>query len=830
MPNWKKVIVSGSDAILNSITSSAGISSSGDIYAPNFYGNVDSASHATTVRVDGLNSPGGFSVLFSNNTSLYRDLDNDFTYNPNTNTLIAENIIGTASLSITSSYSKTVKIDDKPILSTIYPLVFSTGSNLYSDYNSTDLYYNPGTTTLYVDNIVGTASLAISSSYALTSSYADSSSYAEIANSINIDNDSNNRILTANGDGTINAESSLTYNGTSLGVNGNISQTVIGRALFSTTDDGGSNNLFQVGDLESARRKTVFEVRDVSGSFYFFTENNDPHYLNSSSLFISGNVSSSGLYVDNRDYSTAIFTGLVDVLGLTVGDVQTSAITGNWLSNNGNNRVITSNGNGTFNAESGLTFDGNELSLAGNLNVQGDIIAEQYIINSTVTNVTMSFSSGSTIFGDSLDDTHLFTGSADITGSFILNGMSYPITDGLDRQVIKTDGNGNLSFEYTENTQITVKNISGDTISKGTPCFITGSGNSGNVAGIIPADAGDPTKMPAGIIAGETLADEAEGMGLINGFIQGVDTSQFEPGDTVYVAVGGGYTNIRPTGSALIQKLGNVEKKDNSNGSGVINGPGYYNEVPNITEGYTWVGNSDGVATAVLTSSFGDNLGDHTATQDLDMAGFSISASLNITASGNISASGYVSADYLVLNPNTTTTGSNDTEEPIDISLGDEEYKRGVIKRVFDFRENLASADDVDINNQIIANIGEFKKGTLDVTIELNGYRPNSESFNTDTASLNQNIKIHTVPTINFQGSAIDILLEDGASINSFVPLLYPIALISDEPPFILVNSLLKIDNEQIKFNIVGADNIDNANILLSSSLAIVYIDYQLYK
>ena len=41
-----------------------------------------------------------------------------------------------------------------------------------------------------------------------------------------------------------------------------------------------------------------------------------------------------------------------------------------------------------------------------------------------------------------------------------------------------------------------------------------------------------------------------------------------------------------------------------SNGSGFILGAGRSNDVPNISPGYAWVGNSDSVATAVATSSF----------------------------------------------------------------------------------------------------------------------------------------------------------------------------------------------------------------------------------
>ena len=50
------------------------------------------------------------------------------------------------------------------------------------------------------------------------------------------------------------------------------------------------------------------------------------------------------------------------------------------------------------------------------------ITAETYIISSSVSFITTSFSSGSTKFGDDLNDTHEFTGSILITGSLNING------------------------------------------------------------------------------------------------------------------------------------------------------------------------------------------------------------------------------------------------------------------------------------------------------------------------------------------------------------------------------------------------------------------------
>ena len=54
--------------------------------------------------------------------------------------------------------------------------------------------------------------------------------------------------------------------------------------------------------------------------------------------------------------------------------------------------------------------------------VLGDIIAENYIVSSSITSMSIAQASGSTAFGDSIDDTHQFTGSLSVTGSLNLTG------------------------------------------------------------------------------------------------------------------------------------------------------------------------------------------------------------------------------------------------------------------------------------------------------------------------------------------------------------------------------------------------------------------------
>ena len=74
----------------------------------------------------------------------------------------------------------------------------------------------------------------------------------------------------------------------------------------------------------------------------------------------------------------------------------------------------------------------NSLFVSGNIVTSGSVVAEQYIVNSSVTNLTQSFSSGSTIFGDTTDDKHRFTGSIEITSSLLtidsVGGISGSLT------------------------------------------------------------------------------------------------------------------------------------------------------------------------------------------------------------------------------------------------------------------------------------------------------------------------------------------------------------------------------------------------------------------
>ena len=88
----------------------------------------------------------------------------------------------------------------------------------------------------------------------------------------------------------------------------------------------------------------------------------------------------------------------------------------------GNSPSSLETGEVAINVADGNLFYGSASAVLQNfvvdeLEVKGNLTAQQYIVSSSVTHMTTSFSSGSTVFGDTQDDTHLFTGSINVTGS-----------------------------------------------------------------------------------------------------------------------------------------------------------------------------------------------------------------------------------------------------------------------------------------------------------------------------------------------------------------------------------------------------------------------------
>ena len=107
-----------------------------------------------------------------------------------------------------------------------------------------------------------------------------------------------------------------------------------------------------------------------------------------------------------------------------------------------------------------VVFEGGPVEIEGDLVVTGSVTANEYNVNVINTSVTHIDMDGSTKFGDSADDTHVFTGSVFVVGalsasSIIGGGSTSP--GGLDTYVQFNDGGifgGDSEFIWNKTSNV----------------------------------------------------------------------------------------------------------------------------------------------------------------------------------------------------------------------------------------------------------------------------------------------------------------------------------------------------------------------------------------
>lgn len=135
---------------------------------------------------------------------------------------------------------------------------------------------------------------------------------------------------------------------------------------------------------------------------------------------------------------SAVITGSLSVSGSNVNFTLATGVSGAF--------------SGSFRGDgSGLTNLSNVVytnladnvvqNIGGTLKLTGDIVAENFVVSSSVYYFTESFASGSNKFGDSGDDIHQFTGSLQVSGALKLN-IATDVTS--ERTPLVIDGNGNI--------------------------------------------------------------------------------------------------------------------------------------------------------------------------------------------------------------------------------------------------------------------------------------------------------------------------------------------------------------------------------------------------
>jgi hypothetical protein len=175
--------------------------------------------------------------------------------------------------------------------------------------------------------------------------------------------------------------------------------------------------------------------------------------------------------------------------------------------------------------------------------------------------------------------------------------------DSADNHFKQVDSSGNI-IDLTDTALITrflMINNTGVTITKGSVVKLDSFDDINNEEEMILTDASDSDKMPGlGIVEADTLTGNT-GFVTIQGNVTGLNTSSFSEGDELFISTTpGGLTNTRPTGSALIQKIGTAGKIDATVGTIVVNGASRVNALPNLAEDLMWRGDVNGIPQPVL--------------------------------------------------------------------------------------------------------------------------------------------------------------------------------------------------------------------------------------
>ena len=258
------------------------------------------------------------------------------------------------------------------------------------------------------------------------------------------------------------------------------------------------------------------------------------------------------------------------------------------------------------NETTGYLVDGTG-SVVDGLQISGNTSGSFVGDGSGLTNVSAAIPAG-TVSGSSQVDYPLISNipSGIVSGSSQVNLTDTTFVDGTEFMVLRTDGAGNLSFDYADRINIEVRTI--EAVTKGDPLRVVGFNNGQNRVEVRKADASNSALMPAYGVAYETIGANQNTQMVALGALDDVNTqvapNDFQEGDVLYVKPGGGLTNVKPTGTNLIQNVGKVARRNQNNGEILVSAIGRSNDVPNIQQGYAWVGDGNGVPQAVSTASW----------------------------------------------------------------------------------------------------------------------------------------------------------------------------------------------------------------------------------
>ena len=289
----------------------------------------------------------------------------------------------------------------------------------------------------------------------------------------------------------------------------------------------------QIADDISGSFNAGFETSGtISGSKDIFVGSFGSTYISGS----NGNISASTADLGGNITSKGTISGSV-VYGTTIGQNRSDGL-----------KTITIEDTSTINqdvtTDATPTFAG--INTTGNIVSQGDVIAENYIVSSSVTYMTQSFASGSNIFGDDPTDTHQFTGSINHTGSFTqVDGHIF--TDGNITGSVISASSGIFTSIDVDGGEINVTNITGSVISASSGIFTSIDVDGGTIDGITSLTADGDLDIGAHDLRAETLT--ADGLTATRVIFAGTNGVLSDDSDLTFSGATLSATNVTSTGT-----------------------------------------------------------------------------------------------------------------------------------------------------------------------------------------------------------------------------------------------------------------------------------------
>jgi len=112
-----------------------------------------------------------------------------------------------------------------------------------------------------------------------------------------------------------------------------------------------------------------------------------------------------------------------------------------------------------------------------------------------------------------------------------------------------------------------VTNNSGASITKGSPVYISGYDAVSGKTEITKSQASDITTFPIAGLAQSAIGNGSDGVIVLSGVFNGIDTSSFTAGDMLYVGASGGLTATQPISATTNSGVIGVVSKSNVNGT-----------------------------------------------------------------------------------------------------------------------------------------------------------------------------------------------------------------------------------------------------------------------